>query len=148
MSIPDPQAQITLGRLLRQPYEALARRIYGRMAEEGFPEIRPAHSGLLRNIGDGGARVADLAALAGITKQSMAYLSESLQGAGYVTVTPDPGDRRAKLVVLTERGRAAVATLTRLSLEAEAELAGHMGAEKVARLRGLLEEAAGALSEG
>jgi DNA-binding MarR family transcriptional regulator len=131
-------AEATLGRLFRFCYEETAKQVYSRMADAGFPEVRPAHSSLLRNISMEGSRVADLAAMAGITKQSMAYLSESLQAAGYATLVADPDDRRAKRVMLTERGKAALAALTRLSMEVEGALAAKMGAEKIAELRGLL----------
>lgn len=129
-----------MGALLRFPYEELARRIYGQMPDNGFPEIRPAHSSLLRNISSTGSRVVDLAEQAGITKQSMAYLTESLQAAGYVDVEPDPADRRAKLVRLTARGDAAVTTLRRLSGAAEDELVAKLGKEKIEALRALLSE--------
>ena len=132
----------TLGALFRLRYEELAKRIYGKMADQGFPDIRPAHSSLLRNIQPQGSRVVDLAEKAVITKQSMAYLTESLRAAGYVSVEPDPDDRRAKLVRLTDRGEAAVETLRTLSAEVEETLAERMGARKVEQLRSLLAEVA------
>jgi hypothetical protein len=45
------------------------------MAEAGFPDIRPAHSNLFRNMTEGGSRVSELAERAQMTKQSMGYLA-------------------------------------------------------------------------
>jgi DNA-binding MarR family transcriptional regulator len=132
----------TLGGLLRRVEEAMRARVYARMAEAGFPDIRPAHSALLRNIAEAGSRVSDLAQRAQMTKQSMGYLADSLAAAGYVTQAPDPTDRRAKRVRLTDKGRAAGAALVKLSAETEAEFAELIGEAQMSRLRGLLERLA------
>ena len=132
----------TLGALLRLPYEALARQVYGGLAARGFADIRIAHSSVFRYIDADGSRLTELAERAGMAKQSMAYLVESLSAGGYLTSVPDPRDGRAKLVRLTPRGHAVWETLIALSAEAEAALAARLGAEKLRRLRALLEELA------
>ncbi|HEY1446989.1 MAG TPA: MarR family winged helix-turn-helix transcriptional regulator, partial [Caulobacteraceae bacterium] len=138
----------TLGGLLRLAEEMARARVYARMAEVGFADIRPAHSSLLRNIADGGSRVSDLAERAQMTKQSMGYLADSLAAAGYLTQEPDPTDGRAKLVRLSNRGRAASEAMIQLSAETEAEFAGLIGRAEMAQLRRLLERLADQLSEG
>ncbi|MBL6459276.1 MarR family transcriptional regulator [Belnapia sp. T6] len=135
----------TIGYLLRLPYERLSERVYGGLAAQGFPDIRPAHSAVLRHIAGSGSRVSDLAERAGLTKQSMAYLVEALAAAGYVSVAPDPADGRAKLVRLTRRGHAVSETLVRLSREVEADFAARLAPGQMATLRGLLGELADAL---
>ncbi|MBN8874980.1 MAG: winged helix DNA-binding protein [Rhodospirillales bacterium] len=135
----------TLGALLRLPYGHLQRVVYGGLAARGFPDIREAHSAVFRTITPQGARVSDMAERAGMTKQSMAYLVEALAGAGYVTVTADPDDRRAKRVRLTARGEAVWEALIALSAAAEARLAARIGAAKMASLRALLGELAAAI---
>ncbi len=52
-----------------------------------------------------GRRVTDLAAAAAMTKQSMHELIGYLERHGYLTREPDPGDERARLIRLTDRGR-------------------------------------------
>ncbi|MBL6457650.1 winged helix DNA-binding protein [Belnapia sp. T6] len=135
-------AERTIGYLLRLPYERLSERVYGALAAQGFPDIRPAHSAVFRHIAGSGSRVSDLAERARMTKQSMAYLVEALASAGYVAATPDPADGRAKLVRLTRRGRAVSETLVRLSREAEEELAARLPPGRMAALRRLLGELA------
>ena len=60
-----------MGGLLRLVYETMRARVYERMADAGFPDIRPAHSVLLRKMAEGGSRVSEMAARAQMTKQSM-----------------------------------------------------------------------------
>ena len=44
-----------------------------------------------------------------MTPQSMGQIVDELEDLGYVVRRPDPTDRRAKLIVLTAKGRKAVA---------------------------------------
>jgi DNA-binding MarR family transcriptional regulator len=56
-----------------------------------------------------GSRLTALARGADITPQAMGELVDELEELGYVVRRPDPTDRRAKLVVLTDKGRACIA---------------------------------------
>jgi DNA-binding MarR family transcriptional regulator len=134
--------------MLRLAEETLRARVYAQMAQAGYPDVRPAHSSLLRNMAEGGLRVTELADRAQMTKQSMGYLADSLAAAGYVTLEPDPTDGRAKRVQLTDKGRAAGETLVRLSAETEREFADLIGGAEMAHLRRLLERLADGLIEG
>jgi len=136
---PVTEHRRTLGALLRLPYEAMQREVYGALAARGFPEIRPAHSAVFRHIAPGGSRLTVLAERAGMTKQSMAYLVEGLQEAGLLRSLPDPSDGRARIVRLTARGQAALDTLLALSAEAEARVADRIGDKRAAKLRRALE---------
>jgi DNA-binding MarR family transcriptional regulator len=130
----------TLGGLLRRVEESVRGRVYSRLADAGFPDLRPSHSSLMRNIAEAGSTVSELAERAQMTKQSMGYLADSLAAAGFVTLTPDPTDRRAKRVQLTAKGRAASETLVRLSAEVEVEFAALIGRGDMTRLRQALEK--------
>jgi DNA-binding MarR family transcriptional regulator len=141
-----PQSEQTLGFLLRSLYDALQERVYGALAARGFPDIRAAHSVVFRHIARTGSRVSELAEMAGMTKQSMAYLVETLTEGGYVTVKPDPTDGRAKIVCLTARGRKVAFALIRLSRSVEADFAALVGSDRMAMLRELLGDLATALA--
>lgn len=138
----------TLGGLLRLVEETTRSRVYARMADAGFPDIRPAHSSLLRNLAEDGSRVSELAERAQMTKQSMGYLADSLAAAGYVTLEPDPTDRRAKRVRLTKKGKAASDAMVALSAATERELGALIGQAEMARLRRSLERLAARLTAG
>lgn len=128
----------TLGALLRLPYEQLASWLYQRLGEE-FPGVRLPHSAVLRHITAEGSRVVDLAAAAGMTKQSMAYLVEQLLGLGFVLIDADPDDGRAKRVRLTASGEQLYARAMALSAEAESQLTQLLGETDAGELRRILE---------
>ena len=75
------------------------------VAAAGHP-IRPSHSLVFGQLGPEGARLTGMARVANVTPQAMSELVDELESMGYVERTPDPTDRRAKLIVLTEQGRA------------------------------------------
>lgn len=137
----------TLGAMLRLAEKTARRRVWDRLAERGFADVRFAHSALLRNISANGSRVSDLAERAEMTKQSMAHLADGLVAAGYLSVEPDPTDGRANLVRLTEKGLALVETMIGFSAETEAEFASLIGEAEMAQLRRLLERLTDRLTE-
>lgn len=138
----------TLGQLLRQPYELLQKEVYASLAAHGFPDIRPAHSSFFRYVAPEGSRVSDLAEVAQMTKQSMAYLTADLEALGYVTIGPDPQDGRAKRVVLTERGLSVRSHLIGISHAFETRCAALVGEERIRHLRTTLADLAEALRTG
>lgn len=138
----------SLGLLLRTAYDALAREVYGRLAETGFPDVRPAHSAVFRYLPPEGAHLVDLAAAAGMRKQSMGYLVDDLESLAYVESAPDPGDRRARTVRFTTRGQEAWETLIRLSHETEAAWSAPLGPRDWAVTRRTLERLATQIEAG
>ena len=128
-----------IGRLLSVAYTKWQDATYQALREAGHGELRQSFSPVFRHIDANGTRVADLAIKGNLTKQSMAYLVRSMEDAGYVDVRADPTDRRAKLVALTDKGRAADAALAQMSRKLEGELVKRIGDADVERLRALLE---------
>jgi DNA-binding MarR family transcriptional regulator len=70
--------------------------------------IRPAHLQVFGTIKADGTRLTDLATWSNISLAAMAELVDDLERLGYVERRPDPRDRRAKLVCLTDTGWRAV----------------------------------------
>jgi DNA-binding MarR family transcriptional regulator len=91
---------------LRLLNHAFAQEVHAALAEAGFGDIRPRHANVFPFVPPEGIQVAELAKLAQVRKQTMAQAVEQLEQLGYVERRPDPDDRRARLVFLTERGRA------------------------------------------
>jgi DNA-binding MarR family transcriptional regulator len=129
-----------IGELLRDPYMIIGDRLYGRIAEAGYPDIRPAHGSVFQYMGDEGSRVTELAERALVTKQTMGYLVDNLEERGYVERKPDPQDGRAKIVRLTDKGRELVRVVREIIAGIEAEWAKGLGEERMELLRGLLED--------
>lgn len=120
--------------LLGAAYQALGMAIVEGVNRAGFPQ-RPAHSAVFANIDLGGTRLSDLAARANMTPQAMGELVDDLEALGYVRRRPHPGDRRAKLVVLTPKGRRCVEAGIRIVGAIEARLRDELGARRLAELR-------------
>ncbi|HJQ78155.1 MAG TPA: MarR family transcriptional regulator [Acidimicrobiia bacterium] len=93
--------------MLGQAYSLLGFQIVDGVVGAGFPQ-KPKHSAVFAQIDPGGTRLTELANRANITPQAMGELVDELEELGYVSRQPDPTDRRAKLIVLTDEGRAAV----------------------------------------
>lgn len=93
--------------MLGQAYSLLGFQIVEGVVGAGFPQ-KPKHSAVFSQIDPQGSRLIDLARRANITPQAMGELVDELEELGYVTRQPHPEDRRAKLIVLTPSGRAAI----------------------------------------
>lgn len=76
-----------------------------RAAEQGFDDLRARHGAVLAYLDPDGIRLADLARLSQRNKQTVAAIVDELENLGYLYRADDPADRRAKLIVPTERGR-------------------------------------------
>ncbi len=121
--------------LLRQAYVAIDRQVPARLAAAGHGAIRVAHGAVLQHLDSAGTTVSALAERAGMTKQAMAELVQHLEAHGYVRRVPDPGDRRAKLVQPTDRGREVIAIATGLAPELEKRLVKALGRSRWRALR-------------
>lgn len=101
--------------MLGQAYSLLGFQIVDGVVGAGFPQ-KPAHSAVFSQIDPDGSRLTDLARRANMTPQAMGELVDELEEMGYVVRRPDPTDRRAKLITLTEKGHdciaAGMATIT------------------------------------
>jgi len=127
-----------LGVLLREPFQEVVRRVSADLAAAGFDDLRPAHTAVFQHIEADGSRLTDLAERAQITKQSMSYLVDHLERHGYLERRPDPSDRRATLLCLTQRGWDQVRTALAIIAALEAEWARELGAERIEQLRDTL----------
>jgi DNA-binding MarR family transcriptional regulator len=93
-----------IGLLLRLVYQHYAQAIDAALREAGFDDIRPAAANVFPFVRADGITVSELAELARVRKQTMAQAVDQLERSGYVQRRPNPGDRRSRLVFLTERG--------------------------------------------
>ena len=130
-------------RLLSVAFDDFCEDLERRVAETPYSDIRITHGCVFGNIDPEGTRLTDLAERARMTKQSVGEVTTDLEQRGYVERVPDPSDGRAKIIRLTERGRAAQALGIGLIDELEQEWAERFGAERVAALRDALEAITG-----
>jgi DNA-binding MarR family transcriptional regulator len=137
------QPAFNLAALLRIPFQALVDELHKRLAEEGYSDIRPAHTIIFALLGPEGMRLSELTARAQTTKQVMNYLVNAVESNGYVERVPDPTDGRAKIVRLTERGLQASRAGRDVIFSIEKEWAEIFGEQEMGELRSLLERLIG-----
>jgi DNA-binding MarR family transcriptional regulator len=113
----------------------------------GWTDAKYAHNSVFGTLGFEGARAADMAARAGITRQSMGEVIRELVELGIVEMTPDPTDRRAKLVRYTEAGREEVLQGNDHIVDFEDRLVAELGADGYEQLRKGLEKVIEILDE-
>jgi len=129
--------------LLREAFVALNDRAIARLAERGHDAVRPAHGAVFQHLDDTGTPVARLAERAQMTKQAMAELVAHLEAHEYVVRQPDPADRRAKLVIPTDRGLEVFAVVQELIPEIEHDIEKLLGARRAEALRADLDRLRG-----
>jgi DNA-binding MarR family transcriptional regulator len=125
--------------LLREAYLRLNDIVITRLAEQGHDVVRPAHAAVFQFLDDTGTTVSVLAQRARMTKQAMAQLVQHLEEHGYVARSPDPADRRAKLVVPTDRGREVFTVARGLVPEIEGLVGDIIGTDRLETMRADLE---------
>ena len=129
-----------IGALMRLPWEAVSHRMLRALRENGFDDIDGPQLAVLLWPGPDGMRPSDLAARMKVTKQALNYLLGNLERLGYLERHPDPDDRRARRIALTDRGRALVPVIRAAVSKAERDWAASLGEDRFAQLRELLVE--------
>lgn len=124
--------------LLVNAYEEFMVEVFPSLAAAGYGDIQPAYRHIFPFIAISGARLTDIAAKAGLTKQAVGYLVDSLESLGYVERVPDPTDRRAKIVRFTDRGRAQDRVAQASFVATEKRLVKALGRSDVEALRHIL----------
>src|SRR5579871_1405334 len=139
MSSPAPRPSalapkdMLIGALLRVPAQAIHRRIIKELNAAGFAELRVPHMAVLQFPGPDGVRPGVLAERAGMSKQAMNQLLRSLEALGYIVRSDAPGQRRARIVRLTKRGRGVYSKMTDILRGIEREWSAELGAKQFAQ---------------
>jgi DNA-binding MarR family transcriptional regulator len=134
--------QLPLHGLLEFAYDAIIEEFRQELELSEFSDVRLVHGCVFRYMKERGLRLTEIAERGNMTKQSAGEVVDDLVARGYVERIPDPDDRRAKLVRLTERGEAAQSYGFYILAEIEKRWGERYGAERVAGLRAILEEIA------
>lgn len=136
---PPPDPPTPVPRLLWLAAQHLTGLLHERLRDAGFDDQRPSDDAAFAHIPPGGIRLTDLARRAGVTKQAMAEVVDSLEARRYVERRPDPSDGRAKLIDFSARGWVAVATAVDAMDDIERQVSERLGERRVDALRRALE---------
>lgn len=139
MSSPQP---LDLGILLALGYQEFVRQLHVDLAGHGYDDLGRSDGYVFRALAAGPLTTSALAARLAISKQGAGQIVDDMTRRGYLESRPDPGDARARLLVLSERGRGAFAAAREFHQRYERGLARRHGRAAVTTLRDLLTEMA------
>ena len=114
---------------------AMADEIQRRLAAAGFDDVRFNDGVVNQHLVGGPLTLGALAERLGVTQQAASKSVADLERRGYVERTPDPDDARARLVGLTERGRAVIAAAREQRAALGRELEERLGERRVEAAR-------------
>ena len=135
----DPRRRTNTVAMLGQAYSLLGFRIVDGVVGAGFPQ-KPSHSAVFAQINPAGSRLSELARRANMSPQAMGELIDELESLGYLIRQPDPRDRRAKLIVLTRKGKACVEAGQATIENLEDEITQRLGQRGHHQLRRMLQK--------
>ena len=101
----------------------------------GFDDLRPAHGFAFARLAPGGATITQLAEHLDVTRQAAAQIVDELIAKGYVERHPHPQDARARLITLTEKGRACTRAADAAIADTIGAWAGMLGERRLLALR-------------
>jgi DNA-binding MarR family transcriptional regulator len=113
------------------------------LTRQGFDDQGRSDGYVFRALGARPMTTSELADRLEISKQGAAQIVDDMERRGLVERRPDPSDGRARLLYLSERGRAGLTAARRFHQRYERKLIAEHGAEAVATLRELLTAIAG-----
>ena len=111
--------------LLAQAHYALASELAAAFEPLG---ITPRGHSVLGAAMTGTYTQKELAELVGLDKTTMVVTLDELEASGLATRAPSPSDRRARVIEVTEAGRAKVSAANRIVERVQADVLGTLGA--------------------
>lgn len=121
--------------LFRLAYNQLSIEISDAVADVA-PEQKPSYGNVMEQLDfRDGLRLTDLAKGAGMSPQSIGELVDQLEELGMVERRPDPDDRRAKRVHLTEKAREAQRAARDAAMATDEKVAEILGRDRLAQLK-------------
>jgi DNA-binding MarR family transcriptional regulator len=137
------QGKPDFGIILLLADQEFVRELRAAMAALGFDDQGRSDGFVLRTLGAAPATITALAERLEISKQGAGQIVDDMELRGYVERRPDPTDGRARLLHLSERGRAALAAARRFHRAYERKLRKTHGDTVIDAVREVLTAMAG-----
>jgi DNA-binding MarR family transcriptional regulator len=137
-----------IGSMMRTTHRWLMEHLYRHVVGSGFDDLTRAHVSLFRYPSPEGLRPSELAERLDVTKQSVNDLLHDLEARGYLVREADPSDGRARVIRLTERGRALEVAVYEGAESAQQAVADLVGAARFTKLRDTLREVSTRIAAG
>lgn len=121
--------------------------LFERLQVAGLEEVRISHFHVTAYIKAEGSRLTELAAMARMTPAAISEQVDDLERLGVVERRPDPSDRRAKLICITDKGWETFATARSVIRELERKYEELVGPEAFGQAAATLDALLRALRE-
>ncbi|MFB8003580.1 MarR family winged helix-turn-helix transcriptional regulator [Nocardia sp. NPDC056000] len=128
------------GVLLGQAYQGFVQELHAHLAAHGHEVLGASYGYVLRTLAESALTASQLGEHLGITAQGAAKVVDEMVRHGYVERHPDPTDKRAKLLHLSDRGRDMLDTVRAFHADYERRLIARAGADQIASVRAVLGE--------
>ncbi|RNI25126.1 MarR family winged helix-turn-helix transcriptional regulator [Flexivirga caeni] len=138
---PDIEDEPTLAQSVMRVARMLRRASQSELEPFGLTPSQSRALGVVSRCGDRPPRLRDIAARLDIAPRSATEVMDDLQQRGLVERTPDPTDRRAVTITLTDAGRELRRRIERARARQGDAFFGHLSAEQRADLADLLQSA-------
>lgn len=135
-TVDDP---IDFGVLLNLAFGALKHELSAHMAAAGFDDLGTSFGYVFRIVDQDAPSLAELAARMGITPQGALKIVAEMIEKGYLRRVGDDVDKRIKRLMLSARGKRALAEARRFHAQYERSLATRLGERRVTMARAVLE---------
>jgi DNA-binding MarR family transcriptional regulator len=132
----EPEDDIAL--LCQVLASATSERVLRELAAAGFTDVRASHGYVFQGVLAGDTTVTQLAHRLGVSAQAVSKSVAELERAGYLERRPHEHDGRTRLLTLTDRGRAMLATSRRARRAVADEITEQLGARDARTLLRLL----------
>lgn len=124
--------------LLGQCHDRMASDVGARLRAMGAPLTLTYSKNVLRFLTGGPQRASQVVERCGLSKQAVSQLIAHLERGGYLTSQPDPDDQRARLLTITDSGRAANSMVEEAFGDVERGWLAELGERRVQTLRSVL----------
>jgi len=132
----DAARELATPTLMRSARGAYAQAIRAQLRLIGIDDL--PRNGAIILAGTSGRPGQDLPAELGVTKQAVSQAIDVLVNRGYLSRSPDPGDRRRVALELTDRGQAVVEAVYRGVEEVDRQLRERVPAGQIEAMRSAL----------
>jgi len=116
----------------------VADRLGAAVERAGIDDIRASYGFVIRALSERERTLTELAELLVVTKQAAIKVVDEMEERGFVERVPDPNDRRAKAIRLTDRARVVRKAALAESRRIERELRADLGEQDVLAMRRVL----------
>jgi len=113
-------------------------RLGGAVERAGVDDMRSSFGFVIRALSERDRTLTEVAELLAVTKQAAIKVIDEMETRGFVERRPDPSDRRAKVLSLTDKGRRVRRAALAASRRMESELRRDLGDADVDALRAAL----------